>query len=411
LEENGEYGKIEKVFIRKVLDSRGNETVEVDVHTDVGFGRCSAPSGASTGKHEVVSIPSIGVDKAIANYRENVLPRLIGMFSSRQAEIDNLLHELDGTDNFSNLGGNLAVASSLAAAKAAASSLDVPLYEHIAMGRDYGMPHPFGNVIGGGRHAIGGTDIQEFMSVSFGKKVSDSIFSNAIVHKRIKEKLVKKRPRDAIGKGDEGAWVAKLGNHDAMDILAEACVEVTKEYGIKCLPALDLAASELFRNGRYHYKEGSVSTEKQIEFIADLVEEYGLYSVEDPLDEEDFEGYARLTSLIGDRCLVIGDDLFVTNVKRLGRGIEMKSANSILIKPNQIGTLTDVIETVKLAHETGYRTVISHRSGETTDETIAHLAVALGCHGIKTGAVGGERLAKLNELIRIEEELIRRSEA
>jgi enolase len=269
------------------------------------------------------------------------------------------------------------------------------------------MPHPFGNVIGGGRHSIGGTDIQEFLSVAFGKSASESIFTNAKVHKRVKEKLVVKRPRDAIGKGDEGAWVAKVGNHAAMDILAEACREITEESGVECKPALDVAASEIYRRGFYRYKEGKADREKQIEFIVDLVDEYGLYSVEDPLEEEDFEGYSELTSIIGKKCLVVGDDLFVTNVDRLGKGISLGAANSILVKPNQIGTLTDMINTVKLAHGKGYSTVMSHRSGETTDETIAHLAVGLCCHGIKTGAVGGERIAKLNELIRIEEEITR----
>lgn len=407
MNEKKEDARIEKALIRKVLDSRGNPTVEVDVYAAKGFGRCSAPSGASTGKHEVVAIPSAGVDKAIENYRGKVAPKLLGLDSSDQEGLDRLLHEIDGTENFSNIGGNLAVATSLAAAKAAASSLGLPLYRHIALQKKYEMPHPFGNVIGGGRHAIRGTDIQEFLVVSFGPTVSDSIFANAKVHKKVKELLIRRRPRDAIGKGDEGAWVARVGNHLAMDILREACSAVSEEVDFKCLPALDVAASELYKKGMYHYKEGSATKDRQIEFIADLVDEYDIYSVEDPLDEEDFEGYARLTSLIGSKCLIIGDDIFVTNVKRLKKGIEMKAANSILIKPNQIGTLSDMIATVKLAHDKGYKTVISHRSGETTDETISHLAVGLGCHGIKTGAVGGERLAKLNELIRIEEGLQR----
>jgi enolase len=403
----GDSGAIEKVLIRKVLDSRGNPTVEVDVFASGGFGRCAAPSGASTGKHEVVAVPEAGIDSAISNFRARVVPRLKGLACADQEGIDELLHKLDGTSDFSGLGGNLAVATSLAVSKAAAASRGIPLFRYIALKDDFTMPHPFGNVIGGGRHAIGGTDIQEFMSVAIGKTVSESIFANANVHKRVKEKLVAKRPRDAIGKGDEGAWVAKVGNHAAMDTLAEACREITEESGVECKPALDVAASELYRKGFYRYKEGRADREKQIEFIADLVDEYGLYSVEDPLEEEDFEGYSRLTSIIGKKCLVVGDDLFVTNVDRLGKGISLGAANSILIKPNQIGTLTDMINTVKLAHGKGYRTVMSHRSGETTDETIAHLAVGLGCLGIKTGAVGGERLAKLNELIRIEEEITR----
>ena len=246
MRDRNEDAIIEKVSIREVLDSRGNPTVEVDVRTRKGFGRCAAPSGASTGKHEVVAVPRTGLEGAVDNFRRNVIPKLEGHDSSNQEAVDRFLHELDGTENFAELGGNLAVATSLATAKAAASSLEMPLYRYIEVQKDFEMPHPFGNVIGGGRHAIGGTDIQEFMSVSFGPTVKDSIFANALVHKKVKELLVKMRPRDSIGKGDEGAWVAKIDNHLAMDILSEACDEVSDDVNFTCAPALDMAASELY---------------------------------------------------------------------------------------------------------------------------------------------------------------------
>lgn len=395
---------IEKARVRKILDSRGDATVEVDIITSKGLGRASAPSGASTGKYEALAYPEEGIDAAIEKFDKEVGPKLLGFEVTAQKEIDKILHEIDGTSNFSSLGGNVAVATSLAVAKAAANSLGLPLYRYIGGAFSMKLPFPLGNVIGGGKHAIGGTDVQEYLSIALGPSIHQSIFANARIHKRVKEKLKRKFPKEAIGKGDEGAWVAKMSNEDAMNILEEACSEISKEVGFDCKPSLDMAASELYRGGKYHYKEGSLSPEKQIEFVADLVDEYKLYVVEDPLHEDDFEGYSRLTELVGNRCLIVGDDLFVTNVERLRKGINMGAANAILIKPNQIGTLSDAFETVNLAHQKGYKCIISHRSGETTDESIAHLSIAFGCYAIKTGAVGGERLAKLNELMRIEEE-------
>ena len=407
MKDEGERANIDRVLIRKILDSRGNPTVEVDVLSGSHVGRCAAPSGASTGKHEVLAFPKSGIEKAMADFRYDATPRLVGRDASDQKGLDALLRELDGTGNFGKMGGNLAIATSIAAAKVSASRRGIPLYRYVSLHERFEMPYPFGNVIGGGRHAIGGTDIQEFMVVSFGPSAKDSVFANALVHRKVRERLVKARPRDALGKGDEGAWVARIGNHTAMDILSDACKEASDELGFKCLMALDMAASEFYEKGRYRYKEGYADPAKQIEFVADIVDEYGLYSVEDPLEQEDYEGYAQLTKAVGKKCLIVGDDLFVTNVNRLAKGIDMGAANAILVKPNQIGTLTDMVETVKLAQARGFKTIMSHRSGETTDDTIAHLAVGLGSHGIKTGAVGGERIAKLNELVRIEEGLKR----
>ncbi|MCX8173577.1 MAG: phosphopyruvate hydratase [Thermoplasmata archaeon] len=398
--------EIEDIKIRKILDSRGNPTVEVEIFTlDGGYGRSAAPSGASTGKHEVCAYPAKGLDFAIEQFRKKHIPKLLGMEVTAQEEFDAMLHELDATDNFSNMGGNVAAATSLAVAFAAASEYGMPLYRYLGGAFARTLPLPFGNVLNGGKHAVGSTDIQEYLVVAQGETFRDSVFANAMVHKKVKEKISKKYPDVALGKGDECGWVAKLGNIEALEIVVEACQEVRDTLKIEVHPALDLAASEFYEKGKYHYKEQTLSPEGQIDFVAKLVEKYGLYSLEDPLDEEDFEGYVKLTERIGDKCLIIGDDIFVTNYDRIEKGIRMGAANAVLIKVNQIGTLTDALDAVSLAHDNGYSTVISHRSGETTDAAIAHLSVAFGCLGIKTGVVGGERIAKLNELIRIEEEL------
>ena len=396
---------LESVEIRKILDSRGDPTIEVDVECDGARGRAAAPSGASTGTHEVRAFPDGGVDTAIARFHEDIEPRIIGLDVTAQTEVDRLLKEIDGTANFSRIGGNVAVAVSLAVAKAAADSLGLPLYRYVGGAFAHHLPHPMGNIIGGGRHAIGGTTIQEFLAVARGPTVAASVFANARVHRVVRDVLHDRNPSSPLGRGDEGAWVAPIADEDALTVLSEACRVVSHEVGFDVAPALDLAASEFYKNGKYRYRDRNLSPDEQVDFVADLVKRYDLFSVEDPLNEEDFTGHARLTALIGSACHVIGDDLFATNVERLRKGIEMRAANAILIKPNQIGTLSGAKAAVDLAHRHGYAAVISHRSGETTDDTIAHLAVAFGCLGIKTGAVGGERIAKLNELIRIEEGL------
>jgi len=394
---------IERVHIRSILDSRGNPTVEVDLFAGSARGRVAAPSGASTSTHEAQAFPNGGADEAIRIFRREIEPRLTGRDAADQAGLDALLRDLDGTPNFARIGGNVAIAVSLAAAKAAAASRGMPLYR--SLGGPRGMPFPFGNVIGGGRHAVGGTTIQEFLVVSQGASVAANVRANARVHHLLKAALSDRFPDGPLGRGDEGAWVARLADEDALALLADTCRAVEAEVRFPVRPALDLAASEFYHGGTYRYRERALTTDEQIEFLVRLVETHGVYSLEDPLDQEDFEGFARLTELVGSRCKVIGDDLFATNVTRLRRGIEMRAANGILIKPNQIGTLSETRAAVDLAHQAGYATVVSHRSGETTDDTIAHLAVAFGSLGIKTGAVGGERIAKLNELIRIEEEL------
>jgi len=394
---------ITDIKLRRVLDSRGNPTVEADVVTESGgFGRAKAPSGASTGEHEAIELP---VSEAIASARQEAVPRLVGdVYAGDQRGVDATLHAADGTDDFSGIGANSAVAISMAAAKAAADVLGAPLFQHLG-GTFKGdeLPTPLGNVIGGGEHAADATDIQEFLSVPVGApSVEDAVFANAAVHAAISDIFAERGI--AAGKGDEGAWAPSIDDGEAFEIMAEATELVEDEVGFGIRFGLDVAAAEMYEDGAYQYSDGEKTTEEQIEYIAALIEEYNLLYVEDPLDENDFEAHAELTDRVSSsETLICGDDLYVTNVTRLERGIEGDATNSILIKPNQIGTLSDAVDAIELATENGYESVVSHRSGETEDTTIAHLATATGTPYIKTGAVGGERTAKLNELIRIEQ--------
>jgi len=394
---------IEDVAIRRIMDSRGNPTVEAEIRTNSGFGRAAAPAGASTGTHEAVAWPNGDVSKGIKFAEEKLMPGLIGGTVEDQKSFDKILRETDGTNNFRNMGGNISVAFSLAAAKAAANSKNISLYQHVGNKTEYSLPAPMANVLGGGAHAIGGTDIQEYLVTSFDKDINTAIEANAMVHKKVGSLLKDKFPNIALGKGDEGAWVAPLENIEALELVVKAANQIEQETGVEIRPGLDIAASEFYHNGKYKYKEQTLTAEQQVDFVLGMIEEYNLHSVEDPLDQEDFESWALLTEQTD--ALIIGDDLYVTNTERLKKGIEMNSTNSILIKPNQIGTLTDTINAVELAKQADMATVISHRSGETTDTTIAHLGVAFDSHAIKTGIMGGERIAKLNELVRISEEL------
>ena len=343
---------------------------------------------------------------------ENVIAsELIGMDAGDITTIDEVLREIDGTDNLSAIGGNTTVAVSMAVAKAAASSYNVPLYKFLGGNLVNELPYPLGNMMNGGAHAgINAPDIQEFLVVPVGAtNIVEGVFTNAQVHKRIKELIQTKDSSFTGGKGDEGGWVPNITNEDALEIQSQACEEVSDETGIEIRPSLDMAASELWNSEKqkYVYAQDGIErdTGDQIEFVKDIINTYNMFYVEDPLDESDFEGFAQLTSKVKNKCLICGDDLFVTNKELLARGIEMNAANAIIIKPNQIGSLSETYTTVKLAKKNGIVPVVSHRSGETTDETIAHLAVGFASPMIKTGAIGGERIAKLNELIRIEEEL------
>lgn len=402
---------IEDVRLRKIIDSRGNPTVEADILTWNGFGRAAAPSGASTGINEVASFPEGGVDQVIAEVEDLISSEIIGMEAEDLREIDTVLKEIDGTDNFSTIGGNTAVAVSMATAKAAASSYNLPLYKFLGGIMPVSIPFPLGNMINGGAHAgTNAPDIQEFLVIPVGaSNIMEAMETNINVHRRIKEKIQATDSTFTGGKGDEGGWAPNLTNEQALEIQTSSCEEITDETGVEVRPGLDVASSEFWNEEEQKYiyeREGTSRTvEEQIDYIADLVDTYKFFYVEDPIQENDFEAFAELTAKSGKDCLICGDDLFVTNPEILAKGIEAKAANSLIIKPNQIGTLTDTYNSIQLAKANKYVPVVSHRSGETTDETIAHIAVAFNAPIIKTGAAGGERIAKLNELVRIEEEL------
>jgi len=406
---------ISSLKARKILDSRGNPTIEVEVgiRDNVGglyYGRAAAPSGASRGKFEVVDFPAGGVDKAVKKVGK-IAPELAEVDVFDQAKVDEALREIDGTPNLSELGGNTTVAISMAIAKAVAASKKMPLFRYLGGSDACELPYPLGNVIGGGKHAGGyAPDIQEYLVVAVGaKKFSEAFFANARVHKKVGELIGDTNKSFTRGKSDEGAWAPNICNEGALELLTLACESISDEVGFEMRPALDLAASSFYDVEReiYVYRRESVMRDKgeQLDYLINLIKKFRLFYVEDPLHEDDFEGFAELTKKVGNDCLICGDDIFVTNVKRIEIGIKSKAANAIIIKPNQIGTLTDAFKALELAKQNKYMPVISHRSGETTDETIAHLAVAWHCPMIKTGIVGGERIAKLNELIRIEEEL------
>jgi len=387
---------IEDVRYRIVFDSRGNETVECEVITSDTIGSAIAPSGASTGSEEAIAADPYKIDEI----EEKVSKALVGISVFDQVTIDSILREIDGTENFSNIGGNFAITASLACAKAAAELLGLPLYQYVGGVFANELPYPLGNVIGGGAHAEGSTNIQEFLVIPVGAETFfEAQMANAMVHKAIKQEF-KKRGIFAA-KGDEGAWAAQMSDEQAFEILEAAIAKVEDETEIEIRIGLDVAATELWDGSHYVYNDKKLTREEQISYIAELIDRYDLLYVEDPLHENDFEGFAELTKSV--KCMICGDDLFVTNVKRIQKGIELGAANTILIKPNQIGTLTDTFNAVKMGKDNGYEVVVSHRSGESEDETIAHLSVAFNATLIKTGVVGGERIAKLNELIRIEE--------
>ena len=401
---------IEDVMARKIFNSRGEETLEIDIVTTAGFGRASAPAGASKGKAEVVPYPEGGVDEAIKKVEELIIPELIGMDAEEQEEIDILLHEIDGTKDFRNVGGNTAFAVSLATAEAAATSYGMPLFQHLSGYLANELPYPLGNVLGGGKHALGkAPDIQEYLVIPLkAPTFSDAAKANVLVHQKVGSFLKKVDKNFTGGRGDEGAWAPNMKSEEALEIVVKACEEVSRELEVECRAGLDMAASTLWRQKEKCYVYTRDGTKRdsgeQLDFVLHLVENYNLVYVEDPFHEEDYESFAELTKKVK-KCLICGDDLFVTNRERLTRGIKVCAANSIIIKTNQVGTLTDAWETTKVAKKARYIPVMSHRSGETNDAHIAHLAVAFSCPVIKTGVLHGERVVKINELIRIEETL------
>lgn len=401
---------------REILDSRGNPTVEVEVSVAGGSGRAAVPSGASTGAFEAVELRDgdksrylgKGVQKAVRNVREVIAPKLIGLDADDQAGLDRKLRELDGTPNKARLGANAVLGVSLAVAKAAAAAYETPLYRYLGGVGARTLPVPMMNILNGGKHADNNVDVQEFMIVPAGApSFTEGLRMGAEVFHSLKSVLKKKGYNTAVG--DEGGFAPDLkSNEEAVEVLMSAAEAAGCKPGRDVFIALDPATTEMYRDGRYHLEgEGrSLTPEEMVAFWEDWVTKYPIVSIEDGLAEEDWEGWKLLTQRIGSKVQLVGDDLFVTNVERLARGIEMGVANSILIKLNQIGTLSETLEAIALAREAGYTSISSHRSGETEDTTIADLAVGAGCGQIKTGApCRSDRVAKYNRLIRIEEEL------
>ncbi len=413
--------KIRSIHAREILDSRGNPTVEVDVFLDDGsLGRAAVPSGASTGEHEALELRDKqkrylgkGVSKAVANVNRLIAPKLRGRDAGQQEEIDRAMLDLDGTDNKRRLGANAILGVSLAVAKAAAAGTHQPLFRYLGGARAVTLPVPMLNILNGGAHADSSVDLQEFMIVPVGaRRFSEGLRMATEVFHTLRGVLAK--GGYDTGVGDEGGFAPRLpSNEKAMDMIVQAIERAGYKPGRQIALALDPAASEFFENGSYVFKksDGSVrSSRKMVKFYERWVSKYPVVSIEDGLAEDDWDGWAVLTEQLGDRVQLVGDDLFVTNTRRLQQGIDRKVCNSILIKVNQIGTLTETLETIRLAKRAGYTTVISHRSGETEDSTIADLAVAVNAGQIKTGSpCRGERTAKYNQLLRIEEMLGKRA--
>ncbi len=398
---------IEDLIARKIFNNRGDETIEVDVITAGGFGRAGAPAGKSKGKAEVQYYPQGGVEAAIKKVDDLIAPELAGLNADFQEEIDNTLHEIDGTTDFKNIGGNTAFAISLANAEAAANSHGLLLFQFLGGNAATQMPFPLGNCITGGAHARGKSPaIQEYLALPHGaESFLEAQTANIAIHKKIGDALKKKSTTFNGGKSDEGAWIGNVSTDDAFDLIAKACEEVGNEMDFECGFGIDVAASNFWKpkEEKYVYDIDGVKrdTAEQLEYMIGLVEKYHLAYVEDPFHEDDFDSFAELTKKTKN-CLICGDDLFTTNTERLNNGIKINAGNAIIIKVNQIGTLTDAAETMETAQHNGYVPVVSHRSGDTCDWHIAHLAVAYKCPVIKTGVVEGSRIAKLNELIRIE---------
>ena len=405
--------KIQTIKAREILDSRGNPTVEVDVVLENGIlGRAAVPSGASTGEREALELRDggdrylgKGVLKAVQNVNEKIAPALIGMDVEKQQEIDQAMLELDGTETKSNLGANAILGVSMACLKAAAKSANKPLYAYVGDGKT--LPVPMMNIINGGAHADNRLDFQEFMIIPQADTIHERVRIGSEVFHNLKKVLNEKKL--ATGVGDEGGFAPDLNsNKEGFELIMEAIEKAVYTPGKDVKLAIDVAASEFYHDGKYHLEgEGRVlSTDELIAFYEELVNTYPIISIEDPVDENDWDGFAKLTAKIGDRVQLVGDDLFVTNKKCLQMGIDKKAGNAILLKVNQIGTITETLETIALAKEHGYKTIISHRSGETEDTTIADLAVGLDLGQIKTGSMSRtDRICKYNQLMRIEEEL------
>ncbi|SFK37129.1 enolase [Streptosporangium canum] len=403
---------IEGVTAREILDSRGNPTVEVDILLDDGSeGRAAVPSGASTGQFEAVELRDgderyggKGVEKAVLGVTDEIADEILGFDAAEQRSIDQVMIDLDGTPNKARLGANAILGVSLAVAKAAAESAELPLFRYLGGPNAHVLPVPMMNIVNGGAHADTNVDIQEFMIAPIGaESFREAVRMGTEVYHALKAVL--KEKGYATGLGDEGGFAPNLpSNRDALDLILVAIEKAGYVPGEDVALALDAAASEFHKDGVYTIDGKGLSAAELIAFYEDLVTNYPLVSIEDPLDESDWEGWNALTKAIGDKVQLVGDDLFVTNPERLSRGIAEGTANALLVKVNQIGTLTEALDAVDLAHRNGYRCMMSHRSGETEDTTIADLAVATNCGQIKTGAPArSDRVAKYNQLLRIEE--------
>ena len=406
--------KIKDIKAREILDSRGNPTVEVDVLLESGAkGRAAVPSGASTGSKEALELrdndpkryQGKGVLKAVNNVNTIIKDALIGLESSHQRQIDETMIKLDGTENKTNLGANATLGVSLAVLKATAKEKNIPLYKFL--GDEISLPRPMMNILNGGAHADNNLDFQEFMIIPNAKNFKETLRIGSEVFHTLKKVL--KENGFNTGVGDEGGFAPNLNtNEEALDMLMEAIKEAGYTPGKDVNFALDVAASEFYEDGIYNLKGANkkLTSNELVDYYQTLIDKYPIISIEDPVDEEDWKGFRKMTEKYGDKIQLVGDDLFVTNIKYLQKGIDNKAGNAILIKLNQIGTFTETLETINLAKENGYKTIISHRSGETEDVTIADLAVALNLGQIKTGSLSrSERTAKYNELLRIEEDL------
>lgn len=410
--------RIKIISAREILDSRGNPTVEVDVTlSDGSKARAAVPSGASTGAFEAVELRDggprylgKGVASAVSNIEKVIAPALIGKDPFEQRAIDQIMLNLDGSANKSKLGANAILGVSLAIAKAAANSKNLPFYSYIGGASASLLPVPMMNILNGGAHADTNVDIQEFMIAPIGaESFKESLRWGAEIYHGLKSVLKKRGLATSIG--DEGGFAPNLeSNRAALDLIVEAVEKAGYKLGTQIALAMDVAATEFHENGAYKFEGKSLSAQEMITYYKGLVDAYPLVSIEDPLSEDDWEGWASITRELGERVQLVGDDLFVTNPTRLARGIEAKTANALLVKVNQIGTLTETLDAVSMAHKAGYKSMMSHRSGETEDTTIADLAVAAECGQIKTGAPArSERVAKYNQLLRIEEELGQRA--
>ncbi len=405
---------IESISAREILDSRGNPTVEVEIELDDGTqARAAVPSGASTGAFEAAELRDggtrylgKGVESAIAFLNNEIAPEIIGFDAQDQRLIDNAMIELDGTKNKSRIGANSILGASLAVARASAQSVDLSLFRYLGGPNAHLLPVPMMNILNGGAHADTNVDIQEFMIAPIGAPTfRESLRWGAEIYHALKAVLKKRGLATSVG--DEGGFAPNLdSNRAALDLILEAITAAGFKPGKEIALAMDVAATEFHENGKYNFEGALKSSDEMITYYTSLVDAYPIVSIEDPLNEEDWAGWGAMTSALGSRIQIVGDDLFVTNPERLARGIASNTANALLVKVNQIGTLTETIDAVEMAHRANYRTMMSHRSGETEDTTIADLAVALNCGQIKTGAPARtERVAKYNQLLRIEEEL------